>query len=541
MTKGLFSFLFLAAVLLLSVALLAPGQLIPAHPAAPAADSSDPLNRTSPQSTVLAFLEVCHSKNYERAIRYLDLSALPAEKRLDEGKQLAQELEQILDQDAQFDIAALSRNPEGQHDEGLPPNRARVATFHDGGKTIQLELERTELRSHSMVWRFAGDSIQQIPQLVIATSQSPVERRLPAPLVRWKLLGMAAWRWIALVLLAGALWLLSRLSSRVLLLVVTPLAARLTRGRQGNLIESFAGPLQLLLGIALYGAGMQWIDPPTLPRLYLARTLGLLTVLGSAWLAARIIDIAIHRLRRFLETAHPGFSRSVLPLSGRVLKVAVLALGFIAMFANWGYNTGTILAGLGIGGIAIALASQKTIENLFGSVAVISDHPVHVGDFCKVGNHVGTVEDIGLRSTRVRTLDRTLLTIPNGEFSAMTLENFSRRDKMWFHPTLNLRRDTTPRQVRMVLDSIEEILRQHQAAETGPLPVRFVGVGAYSLDIEIFAYILTGDYDQFLQIQQDLLLKILDAVAAAGTALALPTQASVFYSNSMELEPALRK
>jgi MscS family membrane protein len=278
-----------------------------------------------------------------------------------------------------------------------------------------------------------------------------------------------------------------------------------------------------------------------LPRLYLGRTLGLLTVLGTAWLAARIIDLAIGRVRKFLETAHPGFSRSVLPLSGRALKVAVLALGLLAMFANWGYNTGTILAGLGIGGIAIALASQKTIENLFGSVAVISDHPVHVGDFCKVGNHLGTVEDIGLRSTRIRTPDRTLVTIPNGEFSAMTLENYSKRDKMLFHPTLNLRRDTTPRQVRMVLDSIQEILKQNRSVETGPLPVRFVGVGAYSLDIEIFAYVLTGDYDQFLQIQQDLLLKILDAVAAAGTALALPTQASVSYSTSMELEPALRK
>ena len=327
----------------------------------------------------------------------------------------------------------------------------------------------------------------------------------------------------------------------MLLLFVRPLAVRLIRGRQGNLIEGFGGPLQLLLGVALYGAGMQWIDPPTVPRLYLGRTLGLLTVLGMAWLSARILDLAIHRLRKFLEAAHPGFSRSVLPLSGRVLKVTVLALGLIAMFANWGYNTGTILAGLGIGGIAIALASQKTIENLFGSVAVISDHPVHVGEFCRVGNQVGTVEDIGLRSTRIRTLDRTLVTIPNGEFSAMTLENYSKRDKMLFHPTLNLRRDTTPRQVRMVLESIQEILKQNHKVETGPLPVRFVGVGAYSLDIEIFAYILTGDGDEFLRIQQDLLLKILDAVAAAGTALALPTQASVEYSISREPEPALRK
>ncbi len=102
----------------------------------------------------------------------------------------------------------------------------------------------------------------------------------------------------------------------------------------------------------------------------------------------------------------------------------------------WGYNTTTLLAGLGIGGVALALASQKTIENLFGSVAVISDRPVSVGDFCKFGSSMGTVEDIGLRSTRIRTLDRTLVTVPNGSFSTMTLENFDRRDKTLFHVTL---------------------------------------------------------------------------------------------------------
>jgi MscS family membrane protein len=329
------------------------------------------------------------------------------------------------------------------------------------------------------------------------------------------------------------------LISRLILVFVTPLWIRISGGRAGNAIESFAGPLQLLLGVALFGAGMQWIDPSTVPRLYLGRGLALLSVLGTAWLCARVIDLGVHRLRKFLEASHPGFSRSVLPLSARVLKVTVLALGLLAMLSNWGYNTGTVLAGLGIGGIAVALASQKTIENLFGSVAVISDHPVHVGDFCKVGDRVGTVEDIGLRSTRVRTLDRTLVTIPNAEFSAMTLENYTRRDKMWFHPTLNLRRDTTPRQVRAVLESIRALLKERPDVEIGPMPVRFVGVGAYSLDVEIFAYVLTGDFDQFLQIQQELLLKVLDAVANAGTALALPTQASVAYSG--EPEPALQK
>jgi MscS family membrane protein len=226
----------------------------------------------------------------------------------------------------------------------------------------------------------------------------------------------------------------------------------------------------------------------------------------------------------------------VLPLASRVLKITILLLMVAALLSNWGYNTTTIVAGLGVGGIAIALAAQKTIENFFGGVAVVSDRPVTVGDFCKFGDRMGTVEDIGLRSTRIRTLDRTLVTVPNGQFSSMTLENFERRDKMLFHFMLNLRRDTKPDQVRTLLASISKTLTEHPKLETGPLPVRFVGVGTYSLDLEIFAYVLTRNGDEFLQIQQDLYLWILDAVEAAGTALALPTQASITYSYGNALQ-----
>ena len=169
-----------------------------------------------------------------------------------------------------------------------------------------------------------------------------------------------------------------------------------------------------------------------------------------------------------------------------------------------------------------------------------SDRPVYVGDFCKFGDSVGTVEDIGLRSTRIRTNDRTEVIVPNAQFSTMTLENFSRRDKMLFHPMLNLRRDTSPEQVRTILAAIQKILKDHPNMEAGDLAVRFVGVGSYSLDVEVFAYVLTLDGSEFLRIQQDLLLNILDAVAAAGTALALPTQASVVYG-SQDGSPAAAK
>src|SRR5581483_3445387 len=156
-----------------------------------------------------------------------------------------------------------------------------------------------------------------------------------------------------------------------------------------------------------------------------------------------------------------AISYSVFPLFVRFAKICLFCIAVLVTLEQWGYNTNTILAGLGVGGLAVALAAQKTLENLFGGISVISDRPVLVGDFCQFGGQAGTVEDIGLRSTRIRTLDRTVVTIPNAQFSTMTLENFSKRDRVWFHPTLHLRRNTKPEQIREMMDAVTKILQEH--------------------------------------------------------------------------------
>lgn len=493
--------------------------------AAVQAAGQDPLDRDSPQSTATAFLAACHSHDYQRAWRYIDLRKLAADQRLKDGTQLAQQLQRILDRDPQFDIAALSKNPEG---EPAGRNQERVDSFNVKDKPAPLELERVTLRSGAKVWLFSAASVDLIPQIARLVSDSPVERHLPDPLVNWKLMDTALWRWIALLLLTAAVTALARLVSWLALLWVEPALKRVAPRMGASFLSVLVGPLRILLAVAGFRAGIEWIDPSPELRLYLERGAGLLFFCALAWLGMRAVDLLIVRLRVVLEVKHRTFGYSVLPLASRVVKIVILAMTAAAILSSWGYNTATILAGLGVGGVAVALAAQKTIENLFGGVAVITDRPVAIGDFCRVGDQVGTVEDIGLRSTRIRTLNRTLLTVPNGQFSSMTLENFSKRDKMWFHLTLNLRRDTTSSQVRTLLESIAQALREHPEVEIGPIPARFVGVGTYSLDLEIFAYVLTRDGDEFLHIQQELFLWILDEVEAVGTALALPTQA--YYS-----------
>jgi MscS family membrane protein len=181
-----------------------------------------------------------------------------------------------------------------------------------------------------------------------------------------------------------------------------------------------------------------------------------------------------------------------------------------------------VVAGLGVGGLAIALAAQPTIENFIAGLTLFADRPVQIGDFCRFGEQVGTVEEIGLRSTRVRTLERSVLTVPNAEFSRLQLDNLTQRDRILFRATLNLRLETTAGQLERVLGGVRELLLGDESVDPEPARVRLISVGPHSLDLEIFAYVKTADWNEFLGIREGLLVRILHEIEEAGTALAPP-------------------
>jgi len=292
-------------------------------------------------------------------------------------------------------------------------------------------------------------------------------------------------------------------------------------------LATLTDPLRLLISLAIFRAVMEVVTPSALLRDYLIKLLVFFFTIGLAALAMRIVDLASTQFLNRLEPTERALSYSVLPLGVRVIRIGIFLLAAVLILASWGYNTNAILAGLGVGGLAVALAAQKTIENLFGAVALVSDRPVLVGDFCLFGTQAGTVEDIGLRSTRIRTNDRTIVTIPNSAFSTMTIENLSRRDRMWFHPTLRLRRDTSPDKVREMMDAVAKILRQHHMVQVGDVPVRFTKITDYTLDLETFAYVATADYNEFLQVQTELFLQFLEAGARHGVGFAVPMAESI--------------
>lgn len=522
-------FLCLAAAVLAFPFLAEAEQIVSGSPTEPVATrvSADALGRDTPQSAVIGFLEACRIRNYKRATAYMDLRALSAAQRAVEGPTLARQLEQLFDRNTEFDAGSISRNPEGDTGAG---GHEPVAVFVDEGRAYQIELERVQLRPNVPVWQFSSSSVGLIPLLYRLVGESAFERRLPEPLVSWTFLETAVWRWLALILLAAVLTALSSLVSRGLLRLVHPMLRRASAYLHPEILEALGPPLRLLVVVAGFRAGMEFIGPSALLRLYLGRVLAFLLSIGVAWAAMRVVEVATDRIRFALATEHESISSSILPLVNKLSKVIIFVITVTLILSNWGYNTTTVLAGVGVGGLAVALAAQKTLENLFGGVAVISDRPVLVGDTCRFGDRTGDVEDIGLRSTRIRTPDRTLVTVPNGQFSSMTLENLSRRDKIWFHPKVSLTRETSPAQIRQLLDAISQLLESNPKVDSGGRSVRFTAVGAYSLDFDISAYILTSDDDEFSRAQQELLLRILEAIEAIGTHLALPTQASINYT-----------
>ena len=346
-------------------------------------------------------------------------------------------------------------------------------------------------------------------------------KAMPAWL-RSPLAGQAAWKWLALTLILGFFALLLRLAYRLsrrgsnehpfrralaqmalpaFFIIATPAVAYLALV-QINLRGSAANALELVATAVIYLAGA-WIS----------------------WrLAPVVAEAAIASPHIPTDSVDAHLIRICTRLLGMVAGAVLLAMGADRL----GIPVYGIVAGLGVGGLAIALAAQPTVENLIGGLSLFADKSIRVGDFCRCGTDAGTVETIGIRSTWIRGADRTLTTIPNAALSKMSVVNFGRRDKMLIQSTIGVRYETSPEQLRFLLAKIREMLLGHPRIHPDAVRARFIGFGASSLDIEVFAYVTTTVRAEFLAIQEDVLLRVMDLVEQCGTGFAFPSQTLYF-------------
>lgn len=232
-----------------------------------------------------------------------------------------------------------------------------------------------------------------------------------------------------------------------------------------------------------------------------------------------------------------GLDASMIRTVARLLSSGVGTVILVLGIERVGISLVPVLAGLGIGGLALALAARPTLENVIAGLILLVDRPVSVGERCYFEGQEGTIEEIGLRSTRIRALDGDLISLPNSKFSELQLTNRTRRDRILLHQALGLRYETTSEQLRQVLIQLRELIVSHPRllelkGSDREARVRFVKYGDYSLDIEIFVYVDTGFLSEFLRIQEEILLTIKEIVAAAGTDFAFPSQTMYLAQDS---------
>ncbi|HSB06161.1 MAG TPA: mechanosensitive ion channel family protein [Thermodesulfobacteriota bacterium] len=493
-----------------------PGAREGQRPAEPEmASYDDALGRSTPQGTVLGFIKSATRGDYERALQYLDTKTTGLK-----ARKLIDAVQVILERGFSGKSAMLSNKTEGYLDDNLPSSKERIGTVKTPSGSLDILLERVQRGNNPAIWLFSGETLKNVPEIYKELDVRTNDTYLPKFLVNTWFLWFPLWQWLLILLLIPLSYGLSILVTRLFNLVLLFSVHRIAKVRVDHHVARLTGPIRILIfALAIWIISL--LSRSVITSAFWTYVALTLTVIGATWLSVRVID-ALFKLKQSQFTSSDKFS--MMQLGRKLSKIMALIVGTLVIFYIAGINIAAVLTGLGIGGIAIAFAAQKTLENLFGGVMIISDRPVRVGDFCRAGDHIGTVENIGLRSTRIRTLERTVVSVPNGQLALMSLENFSMRDKIWFHHVLHLRYETRADQLRYILVEIRKMLYQHPKIETASARIRFVGFGSSSLDLEIFAYVLETSFEVFLEIQEDVLLRVMDLIEASGSGLALPSQ-----------------
>jgi MscS family membrane protein len=247
-------------------------------------------------------------------------------------------------------------------------------------------------------------------------------------------------------------------------------------------------------------------------------------ILVTVWM----IFVGINLLRdiysnRLEQRGDSGGAVFLQPTSNAI-KILIGVGAALIYLDKLGINITTVLAGLGVGGIAVALALQKPMEDVFGAITLYAQRPIRVGDFCRVGTVTGTVEEISLRTTRIRTLANTVIAIPNAKLASEPIDNISARNKILFRPNLRLRYDTTPEQLQQLLAGIRALFESHERILQEGHRVRFIKIADDALVVELYAYLNTTIWSEYLELAEDLNFKILEIIAQAGTTLSPPAR-----------------
>jgi MscS family membrane protein len=481
---------------------------------------SDALGRDTPFGTVTGFNLAVRRSDFVVAARYLQLSGRSSR----EIENISRDLNELLDRYFTQPLTTLSASPTGALDDGLAANRERLILTM-GDRPVDILLTRINDPNAGQIWLFSSESLAQVPALSRLRQETLVERVMPPSLIARSFWGASLAQWI----LWAASIVIPLLLFWIAALCVVAFSRRLIHDttRHGWFEAWWEGVRWLVvigLTLATHLLLMRWLGFSLTFRYAYSRVALVVAVIISAVLAWRLVSVTFAHARQFALRRGRSNTRSLMLLGERFVKVLVVVIAVLGLLTLAGLDPTTALAGVGIAGVAVALGAQKSIENLLGAIFLLTDRALAVGDYCRVADREGWIEDITLRSVRLRTPQRTLVSIPAGLLAQGSIENFATRGKIPVQSILRLRYGTTAEQLQTVLSGIDRILAEHPTVEKETARVRLVEFGPQAVELELFAYITTSDMTTFLKVREHLLLRVAAVVESSGSAFAAPTQ-----------------
>lgn len=473
----------------------------------------------SPRASYENFVRLGNDGEWTKAAQYLTLTP----EQLTRGDVLARRLKLVLDQRLALEATSFSPLASGDTTDGnyetdrvgeIPgptglPEAVQVVRVNDGGVAR---------------WVFSGSTVSATDYWFSQLGAPFVRDRLPPSLMREGPFHVLLWQWLGLLVAIPFLYLLSWTLSWLLRGVLSRIVARTETDWDDKLLERLRGPFRLWIGAVAAAPVLGFLDLNARVSGAFDRAARGLVLLALFWALLRAIRLMQDRLVSAAWTHGQTQVRTLVPLLGNFLRVTLGILALLVALSQFGYQVTSLLAGLGIGGIAVALAAQKTIEHLFGSVALAADKAFRVGDFVRVGTLEGTVERIGLRSTSFRTQERTIVRVPNGKLADERIETFGARDRILFRVDLGITYSTEPEVLTQIRDEIYTHLKKEPKIWPDQIQVHVIGFGESSVKLRVSAWFQTEDYAEFLNIRHGVLLEFMRIVERHGSSFAYPTR-----------------
>lgn len=479
-------------------------------------EALDQVDQHTPLSTAQGFMRFAELGDYETAAEYLDLRYLPEQFSDVGGQKLAEQLYVVISRQMQIDFSELSDEPEGLDGDGLPSYRDALGEIDSPRGKLPIYLQSIPGPDETTIWKISNASVARIPNLYTEFGYSPIVEAVRNISPEASFFGVELFKWIIAILagLVAALawiaisWPLSRILTR---------RSTVNKGRvKRYLMRPIPAAIFVLLGVAVLkelGLGI------TAARIAEGATVVTVVIV---WLLFATTNLLRDVYTGYLQARGRHNGVMLLRPVANTTKVFIVVVALVTWLDNIGVNVTALVAGLGVGGLAVALVLQKPLEDIFGAITLFTQQPVGIGQFCTSGDITGTIEEISLRSTRVRKINNSVVIIPNSVFATASIENISVRQRILHRQTVRLALVTSESIVRSVLGQLRDMLLTIEKVLEESSRVSLIGFGEFSIDIEVFAHVGTTDWEEFLVIAEDINLGTIGVLENTGAKLAEP-------------------